>query len=108
MTFEEFTNIATKYGLIKKECGEYTLPYVHPNDFIMRYCDSNNKVNMATEIGYYEGLGKSSKSSNNYLFEFHGCRDMEDFRVELKLQYLIKSYKLMLTYLELEKIKQDF
>ena len=101
MTFDEFTKIANKYGLIKKECGEYTLPNVYPYDFIMRYCDTDNTVNMANEIGYYDGTG-------GYLFQFNGICDMEDFRVELKLQYLIKSYKLMRTHLELEKIKQDF
>ena len=53
------------------------------------------------EIGYYEGTG-------GYLFQFNGSCDMEDFRVELKLQYLIKSYKLLRNHLELEKIKKDF
>lgn len=102
MKYEKFEEIAKKYNLENKGRGEYTLPDVHPSDFIMRYVYKNGVVNMAMEIA------KSDSKINDFHFEFCGCHDIEDYRVELKLQYLLHSYKLLQEELKLEKLKKDF
>jgi hypothetical protein len=104
MNFEKFEEIAKKYNLEKKNDGEYTLPDVHPSDFIMRYVYREGVVNMAMEIEKSEGSSKG----RDFHIEFCGCHDIEDYRVELKLQYLLHSYKLLQEELRLEKVKKDF
>lgn len=100
MNFEKFEEIAKKYNLEKKNNGEYTLPDVHPSDFIMRYVYRDGVVNMAMEIAKSKG--------SDFHIEFCGCHDIEDYRVELKLQYLLHSYKLLQEELRIEKLKKDF
>ena len=103
MKLEQFKEIANKYGLVKKENGEYTLPGIYPADFIMRMC-RNGCVEMADEISFL----KRFSPTDEYKFEFCNCREMEDYRVELKLKYLIESYKLLNERFKLEQIKKDF
>ena len=103
MKYEKYEELAKKYNLVRKNNGEYTLPDVHPSDFIMRYTERDGVVNMAMEIALYE---KSSES--DYHFEFCGCHDIEDYRVELKLQYLLHCYKLLQEDLRLAQLKKDF
>jgi hypothetical protein len=103
MNYEKFEEIAKKYNLEKKNNGEYTLPDVHPSDYIMRYDYREGVVNMAMEIALYKKSGGS-----DFHFEFCGCHDMEDYRVELKLQYLLHSYKLLQEELRIDKLKKDF
>jgi hypothetical protein len=104
MDWQKFKEIVKKYNLVKKDNGEYTLPDVHPSDFLIRL-KNDGTVNMAGDIKFYQ---KASWEDIGFEFEFSGCNDIEDFRVELKLQYIIKSYKLMKEHLKLERIKQDF
>lgn len=104
MEYKKFKEIVKKYNLVKKNNGEYTLPDVHPSDFIIRR-KNDGTVNMACEIKLHK---RASWEEKSFEMEFSGCMDIEDFRVELKLQYLIKSYKLLKEHLKLERIKQDF
>ena len=102
MTEEKFHEIADKFGLVKKEDNEYTLPDVHPSDFIMKYVN-DGEVSVAMEIDYSARYVRDS-----YNFEFVGCAVIQDYRVEMKLQYLIASYKLMREQMHLDKIQEDF